>query len=239
MDLLTWLSELFTKQEIQLDTLVLRLALSAIFGGMVGLERERKNQAAGLRTHLLICLGATILMMLSIYMAQAFPGDAADPSRIAAQVVSGIGFLGAGAIVRMGLDIRGLTTAASIWVVAAIGLVTGAGMYAAAVIAVGIVLFALGILERISTKVFPKAVTRRLSLSGEGLQERVETIRGIIEDQRVEIHGMSIDYQVKKEGVTMHLDVLIPKDIPVNQLVVSLSDIPGVKRVNLEFHPGT
>ena len=109
--------------------IVLQLVLSAVLGGLVGFLREREKKAAGLRTHMLVSLGSTLLMVLSIYMAR-FGGD---PGRIAAQVVTGIGFLGAGTIIQGGEGVRGLTTAASIWVVSAIGLAVGAGYYTAAV----------------------------------------------------------------------------------------------------------
>src|SRR4051794_30035185 len=105
--------------------LVLRLLLSVLLGGLVGVERERKNHAAGLRTHTLVCLGSCLIMILSMYGFSDFadePNVRLDPARLAAQVISGVGFLGAGTILFTGKSITGLTTAASIWVVMAIGL---------------------------------------------------------------------------------------------------------------------
>ena len=115
--------------------ILIRVVVSAILGGLIGLEREIHGCAAGLRTHILVCIGSTLFMVTSIGIAISHGslGDV-DPSRIAAGVVTGIGFLGAGAIIRYGASIRGLTTAASIWAVAAIGLAVGVGLYAAAVI---------------------------------------------------------------------------------------------------------
>ena len=121
----------------------IRLALAMLAGGLVGLEREIHRQTAGLRTHILISLGSCLLMMLSIWMPQSVGLDKGDPGRIAAQVVSGIGFLGAGAFIKIGNNVKGLTTAASIWVVAAIGLAIGAGMYGPAAIALGAALHAV------------------------------------------------------------------------------------------------
>ncbi|RQR68083.1 MULTISPECIES: MgtC/SapB family protein [unclassified Burkholderia] len=112
--------------------LLLRLALAAILGAAVGIERERMSWAAGLRTHMLVCVGSSLIMLVSAY---GFNDVAAqqhislDPSRVAAQVVSGIGFLGAGAILLRGEVVRGLTTAASVWCVAGVGLAVGGGMY--------------------------------------------------------------------------------------------------------------
>ena len=121
--------------------MALRLLLAAVLGGIIGYQRERTGKPAGLRTHMLICIGATIFTLVSIY---AF-GDGVDPSRVAAGVVTGIGFIGAGAIIFRSSDgyIAGLTTAATIWVAAGIGVAVGSGLYVAAVVATAIVLIIL------------------------------------------------------------------------------------------------
>src|SRR4051812_40692912 len=126
-----------------------RVALAAALGAVLGLERELRDREAGLRTHLLVSVGSALFTIVSAYGFREFltSGQSvvrADPTRIAAQIVTGIGFLGAGAIIRQGLSIRGLTTAATLWVVAAIGLASGAGYYSAAVITTGVALVALG-----------------------------------------------------------------------------------------------
>lgn len=126
--------------------LVIRLFLSVILGGLVGFERERKNHAAGLRTHILVCLGSCLLMILSMYGFSEFAGEPnvrLDPARLAAQVITGVGFLGAGTILFTGKSITGLTTAASIWVVMAVGLTVGAGFYLPAVLSAVMILFIL------------------------------------------------------------------------------------------------
>src|SRR5881397_273893 len=107
-------------------TIALRLLLAAILGALIGLEREIHDHPAGMRTHLLVSLGSAGFTALSIY---AFPAPGADPARVAAQIVTGIGFLGAGAILKQGVTIHGLTTAASLWVVAAVGMAAGAGAW--------------------------------------------------------------------------------------------------------------
>jgi putative Mg2+ transporter-C (MgtC) family protein len=134
--------------EIGWDEVTIRLVLAAVLGGAVGLERELREREAGLRTHLLVSVGAAVFTLVSAYGFGDFrygvdTGLTLDPTRIAAQIVTGIGFLGAGAIIRQGLSVRGLTTAATLWVVAAIGMATGAGYYSVAVISTGLVLFSL------------------------------------------------------------------------------------------------
>jgi putative Mg2+ transporter-C (MgtC) family protein len=127
---------------------LLRLAVAAVLGGAIGLEREVREREAGLRTHMLVSVGAAVFTLVSAYGFADFDyglrtGINFDPTRIAAQIVTGIGFLGAGAIIRQGLSVRGLTTAATLWVVAAIGMAAGAGYYSAAVLATLIVLVSL------------------------------------------------------------------------------------------------
>lgn len=130
-------------------TEVMRLLIAAILGGVVGLERQQRHKAAGLRTHILVCLGSCLVMVISYKIYAGVQGlTNADPARLAAQVVSGIGFLGAGTIMKEGLTIKGLTTAASLWVVAAVGLAVGAGYYVGAIATAILSVLALTYLPR-------------------------------------------------------------------------------------------
>ena len=132
---------------------VFKLTLSLLLGCVVGLERKRKGQIAGLRTFALISMGATLAMILSIYIPQEYMGlKNGDPGRVAAQVITGVGFLGAGAIIQMKGSVRGLTTAAGIWMVATIGMAVGVGMYLVSVIATLLIIFILVTLERYDHK---------------------------------------------------------------------------------------
>ena len=124
--------------------IIIKLALAAVLGGLIGLERESLSRPAGLRTYTLVCVGSALAMVVSLDMYyQYYQTVNADPGRIAAQVVSGIGFLGAGTIMREGATVRGLTTAAGLWVVACIGLAVGAGLYIPAIVSTAIILFVL------------------------------------------------------------------------------------------------
>src|SRR5881275_1435111 len=127
---------------------LVRLALAAVLGGAIGFERELREREAGLRTHMLVAIGSALFTIVSAYGFHEFLTSGAnvvraDPTRIAAQIVTGIGFLGAGAIIRQGLSVRGLTTAATLWVVAALGLAAGAGYYSAAVVTTVLVILSL------------------------------------------------------------------------------------------------
>ncbi|MFH1867444.1 MAG: MgtC/SapB family protein [Candidatus Omnitrophota bacterium] len=138
--------------------MIMRLLLSAVLGGAVGFERELHEKAAGFRTHILVCLGSCIIMLTSIHMFEIYNGIAnVDPGRIAAQVVSGIGFLGAGTILRSRTSIVGLTTAASLWAIAGIGLSVGSGLYFVASFTAALMLAILIVLNK-----FEKKITARV-----------------------------------------------------------------------------
>ncbi|HET7677474.1 MAG TPA: MgtC/SapB family protein [Candidatus Limnocylindrales bacterium] len=145
--------------------LAVRLLVASVLGAAIGFERELHAHPAGMRTHLLVSLGSAIFTVLSIHGFGGFlaPGEGGtiDPTRIAAQIVSGIGFLGAGAIIHYGTSVKGLTTAASLWATAAIGLAVGAQEYAVGVVGTAIVLFSLGPLNRLAARVEPRGGRRR------------------------------------------------------------------------------
>lgn len=132
--------------------LCLRLGIAVVLGGLIGIERELSNHPAGFRTHILVCIGSALIMLLSIYGFPQFvnePNVRVDPARLAAQVVSGIGFLGAGTIIRKGVSVSGLTTAASLWATAGIGLAAGAGFFEGALLATFLVLVSLFVLNKL------------------------------------------------------------------------------------------
>ena len=139
----------------QLD-LTVRLVVALLLGGVIGWERELARMPAGFRTHALVSLGSAIFTVISAY---AFTGPGSDPTRIAAQIVSGIGFLGGGAILHYGGTVRGLTTAASLWSVAAVGMAAGAGLYVVATIGAALVIIGLEVFQRIEG-----VVKRRLDI---------------------------------------------------------------------------
>ena len=143
-------------KDINIVTVILRLVLAMIFGGTIGLERGKQGRAAGMRTHTLVCLGATLATMIGFY-TMSLPGLSNDPLRIAAQVISGIGFLGVGTILIKGrFQITGLTTAAGLWCAAAIGIALGAGFYSGAIIAFVCAVLTVTVIHRVESRLNKK-----------------------------------------------------------------------------------
>lgn len=137
--------------------IIFRILLSCILSGLIGFERELHHRAAGLRTHILVSLGSTLVMLTSLYLFDIYKDKVPlDPGRIAAGVITGIGFLGAGTILRMGQGIKGLTTAASLWITTAIGLAVGCGFYSASILSTILVLFVLTSLRKLEEKLLKK-----------------------------------------------------------------------------------
>ena len=134
--------------------MVIRLLYAAVLGGIVGIEREVHEKAAGFRTHILVCIGSCVIMLTSMHIFDIYNGIAdVDPGRIAAQVVSGIGFLGAGTIIRSRVSIVGLTTAASLWSIAGVGLAVGSGLFIVSAFATVLILASLLVLSKVHDKV--------------------------------------------------------------------------------------
>lgn len=174
-----------------------------VLGGLIGLEREQANHAAGFRTHILVCLGAALIMLLSIYGFEEFvdePNVRVDPARMAAQVVAGIGFLGAGVILFNGVSIKGLTTAASLWVVSAIGLAVGAGFYLAAVLTTALALFSLFVLNIVEHRWLSLKREARITVmvaKSEGIISKIYELA-----ERCGIDPDSISLRLQKIGET-------------------------------------
>lgn len=177
--------------------IIIRLSLAAFLGGLVGLERERKNWAAGLRTHMLVCVGSSLTMIVSAYGFADILGAenvVLDPSRIAAQVISGIGFIGAGTILflREGI-VRGLTTASGLWTVAAVGLATGGGMYFAALTATILAIIILWILQPLEKKFLSRFQQKTLRIVTTDPGHSASIIRQLFDNTRSDISSCTID----------------------------------------------
>jgi putative Mg2+ transporter-C (MgtC) family protein len=214
---------------------LIRIAVAAALTGAIGMERELRERAAGLRTHMLVGVGSALFTIVSAYAWSDFVfsregGVVFDPTRIAAQIVTGIGFLGAGAIIRQGLSVRGLTTAAGLWVVAAIGMAVGAGYYSAAVIATGVVLVGLGPLRwveggalsrwRRGGRVLEVDIRREQPLA-----PLLETLEG----RRARVNRVEFEDEEDRRQVRIELD--LPLGAASREIVAELSGREGVTAV--------
>lgn len=219
--------------EIDWVEIVARLALAAGLTGAIGLERELRERSAGLRTHMLVGVGSALFTIVSAYGWSDFAfgrGVTFDPTRIAAQIVTGIGFLGAGAIIRQGFSIRGLTTAAGLWVVAAIGMAAGAGYYSAALVGTGVVLVALGPLRWLEGA--PLNPLRR-----EGKAIEIDLKRGrpiapvlaVIEAGRSKIGSFKLEDDNEIRRLLVRVDLPPGSDHGVMEGLAALEDVVAVR----------
>ncbi|MDR3342786.1 MAG: MgtC/SapB family protein [Treponema sp.] len=218
--------------------MVIRLGLGFLAGAIIGLERTSRHQVAGLRTHVLISTGATLLMLLSIWLPQEFTTmKNGDPGRIAAQVVSGIGFLGAGAMIRLGNNIKGLTTAASLWLIAAIGLAIGAGMFLAAAVTLVITLITLIILNLFEKRFFPSERNKLLELSYKSNNPNTKETIDILQSFAIRILSMDLDQGMgkgKKKGARLRIFVGIPDTTDIAKLAKALKTSGTVERITMK-----
>jgi putative Mg2+ transporter-C (MgtC) family protein len=203
-----------------------RVALAGALGGAIGAERELRERGAGLRTHMLVSVGAALFTLVSAYGWSDFTfsqasGVTFDPTRVAAQIVSGIGFLGAGAIIRQGLSVRGLTTATTLWVVAAIGMASGAGYYSAAAITTGLVLVALWPLRIAARRVFAgvRAETGRLVVDVRAGESGAATL-DVLEHADVDVLRLEFDQEGDRRRIA--IDVELPARARPTALVAQL-----------------
>jgi putative Mg2+ transporter-C (MgtC) family protein len=225
----------FLDQDINASVSALRLFMSLVAGGLIGFERERRRQPAGLRTHILICVGSTLLMLLSIYIPQKFfDMKNGDPGRIAAQVVSGIGFLGAGAILKLGINVKGLTTAASIWVVAAVGLAIGAGLYIPSLIALAIILFALVVLDYIENFLFPPERIKTIRLSFEGSSVDTKRIKKAFSAYKISIQSIGVAQEIQKGKVHVNLLASIPQKLNIPEFYKAMGELPDIYKIEMD-----
>jgi putative Mg2+ transporter-C (MgtC) family protein len=211
---------------------LLRLAVAAGLGGAIGFERELRERQAGLRTHLVVCVGSALFTLVSAYGFEDFftaTGTRIDPTRIAAQIVSGIGFLGAGAIIRQGLSVRGLTTAATLWLVAAIGMSAGAGYYSGAIIATVGALLTLGPLRIVAYR-----IVRRFRPDVDRLVVDIPAggspvpILEVIEQQHARVVALEIAQEGDRRSVALDVE-LGHNGAPA--IVAAVGDIDGVLEV--------
>jgi putative Mg2+ transporter-C (MgtC) family protein len=202
----------------------LKLVLAAILGGIIGIERQIRDKPAGLRTNILICVGSTLFMSISTKVAQLLGGD---PTRIAAQIISGIGFLGAGAVLHSHGFVLGLTTAATIWVVAGVGMALGSGMYLVALFTTAMSLVTLYFLSFIEDKIQGRR-SYSYALVVSDLNQALASINKVLQESSVS--AASFNFKKRAGHYRVWFDLLIPRETNI-KIIQRLSEVPEVIQV--------
>lgn len=231
-----WSTIVDTLNATEVNTLssVYKLLLSMILGCLVGYQRKKRGQTAGVRTFSLIAMGATLAMILSIYVPQEYLGlKNGDPGRIAAQVVTGIGFLGAGAIIQMKGSVRGLTTAAGIWMVATIGMAVGVGMYWISLIATLMILFVLAQLERFERHINMGNEARIIRVRVNGIVDDIDQYKKALRSHKVVLTNFYVDYDFDDNMTHLNLVVLVPENVNYIILFKTLKTVYSTKSITL------
>ncbi|MDD2901210.1 MAG: MgtC/SapB family protein [Syntrophales bacterium] len=217
-----------------------KLALAAIIGAAIGFERETHGQAAGLRTNILVCVGSCLLMMLSLHMEslyrhldQTHSVVRLDPARIASYAIASMGFLGAGAIITGRGTVRGLTTAASLWIVTGMGLAVGAGYILPAVFSMAISLLILYGFRRIKP-VFSRDEHTILTLKYDKMDKPLDQIKAILNDYAISIQFVNYRVEFPSEAVTYRLRLQSKENKPWGQIVKRLSESQGLQAITWE-----
>lgn len=226
--------------------ITIRLLLALVLGGIIGFEREQANHAAGFRTNILVCVGACLMMLLSIYGFSNFVNEwnvRVDPARLAAAVITGVGFLGAGTIMFTGKKISGLTTAASLWVVAAIGLAIGAGFYYAAVVVLVLVITTLWLFNKIEQRIFKNKREYHIEINCKDTARVLLEIQNVLDQYRATLKKMSIEEAPKFSKYTgdeiathreirIHMDIIIKEQKREVRIVQFISELKQLEDVN-------
>ncbi|MWV47295.1 magnesium transporter MgtC [Paenibacillus sp. HJL G12] len=226
--------------------ILLRLLLSVLLGGLVGLERERSNHAAGLRTHILVCMGSTLIIMLSIYGFSEFVHEVnirIDPARLASAVITGIGFLGAGTILFTGKSITGLTTAASVWVIAAVGLSIGAGFYFASIAATFLILLTLVVFNKLEQRYIRGSKLHLVTVYAISEPQLLESISGLLEGEGITVKKAIVnersnvaygELQPPSTTLEISLNVLSKRAFDPLALASRIRKLEGISMVSID-----
>lgn len=215
--------------------IVLRLIVAAGLGLIIGYERERQNQTAGLRTHMILVTGSTLAMIVSIGLATQYRGLApnGDPARLAAQVISGIGFLGAGAILRFGTNVKGLTTATSMWSMAIVGLAIGAGYYWAGVATTIILFVILAVVNVFEERVISSYSTVHVIVEGDDRPGLVEDIKVLLSRRERNVRTFGLERDIDRASLMIDVVLRVWHNETPEGIVEELARVTGVHRVKV------
>lgn len=209
---------------------LVRLLLAFVCGAFVGYERGSMHRPAGMRTHALVCTGAALVMLTGEFLLRHYQ-TGTDPARLGAQVVSGIGFLCAGTIMQQGFSVKGLTTAAGLWVVACIGLALGAGYWLGAMITTALVVFAMVVLGKVETKRIKRREIVSLTIRARLSPTLLGTVSRVMEQNGILIHHLSTDDSPDEEITTLQLRVRMPVGVSPDAMVSKLTATQGILEV--------
>lgn len=216
-------------------TILFRLVLAAILSGIIGFEREFHGRAAGFRTHILLCIGSALVMLTSMHIFDIYSTRApVDPARIAAGVITGIGFLGAGTIMHSRASVRGLTTAASLWVVAGLGLAAGSGLYFGAIVTTILTLVTLMVFSKLEHAMIRKDWYKTLSIETKEGLDQLKAIREILADCRAEITDFEADRARDGAHMVLKLGVKLSSERGAEQIIKDMGHLEGVRHVKWE-----
>lgn len=218
---------------IPIKHVLIRIILACLLGGLIGMERESVNRPAGFRTHILVCMGSTLVMLTGIFLFNNYRGlTNLDPARLGAQVISGIGFLGAGTILREGLTVKGLTTAASLWAVACIGLAIGSGFYLGAIVAtvfVFVILFFFSKFEIYVSKRHNEINLKIITINKPGQIGKIGTELG---KMNISIQNISLE-PVDNQSIAVILILKIPRGVNQSDVLAALLSLEGIDNAEL------
>lgn len=217
--------------QLAVDTF-LKLGLAALLSGIIGYEREHSHRPAGFRTHILVAVGSALVMSTSYYVFEVFKSETnMDPTRLGAQVISGIGFLGAGTILREGFSVKGLTTAASLWAVSCIGLAVGAGYYEGAIVGTIVIFITLNLLKKV---VIRGNAGKTLFVEVEDIAGIAPEIGNIIKRFGANLHSLEILYageenkRVKGDTVVLKARIYVKNNNSLDMILESIRDLDGI-----------
>ena len=223
--MLEHLNDILENTQITASTAAVRLAISFVLGAIIGVERQFRRRDAGMRTFTLICMGSAAAMLISFLNG--------DPGRIAAQVLTGIGFLGAGAIIQSHGSVHGLTTAACIWVMAVVGLAAGAGMFLAASITTAFTLFVLVSLERLERRMYLDGVNKILTINCSTSTPDLKGIRKILENRSIFIVSLSYEHNYDKNTSTITYKVNVKSKSSYSELFTEIRKLGYISQIRL------
>lgn len=216
-------------------SIAIRLGLAVVLGGLIGYERGNTQRPAGFRTHILVCVGSALVMITSEYIFSLYHEIVnLDPARLGAQVISGIGFLGAGTIIRDGVNVKGLTTAASLWAVSCVGIAVGIGLYGGAVLATLTIFITLFVLKNFEPNINKTRRYRIVYIQSEVRPNWIGDLCVMLEKNDIQIKNIEFNKNFNNENIFIKLLVKFPDNPTSIRVIKDIQNMPGIIKVNLK-----